>query len=733
MPCPAPPRKACWSVPFQRNPRFVGRISEIADVDVRLSTENHCERVAIIGLGGVGKTQIALEFAYRLRERRPDCSVFWVPATGIESLQQAYLDIGHQLQFDDLGKEQADIKKLIQDHLSRESAGQWLLVFDGADDDMWIDKAGNATESRRLIDYMPKSSHGSILFTTRSRKIAVNLANENVIRIGEMDEKAAKQVLRKSLIDQGLLSDDRITIEFLKQLTFLPLAIIQAAAYINKNEISLSEYLALLEDKEQNIIELLSEDFEDEGRYRDVKNPVANTWLISFEQIRRRDPLSAEYLSFMSCIDPKGIPQSLLPPAPSAKKTADAIGTLSAYSFINKRPVDQSLDLHPLVHLATRNWLKQEETLANWTANAVARLDDCFPSNDHKNMSLWRTYLPHVRYVLDSDLLQEGAQGRLPLLQKSGLCLQSDGMYNEAERSFEQVMETRKRVLGQHHPDTLNSVNDLAFVLRHQGKYKEAENMSRRAVDGRVNTLGREHLDTLTSVNNLAEVLRNQGEYKEAEERIREVIEGREKVLGKEHPDTLTSVSHLAEILTSQDKYDEAEKMHRQALEGRKKALGNGHFDTLISVSNLALVLKCLERYKEAEEMILQAVEGRKKLLGEDHVGTLASINILALVLEAQGKYEAAEEKIRQALEGRERKLGKDHPSTLTSVSILASILQNQGMYRDAEEMHRRALEGRERVLGNTHPNTLASFHSLASVTNLRESQSHDRGYGPVS
>jgi hypothetical protein len=112
------------------------------------------------------------------------------------------------------------------------------------------------------------------------------------------------------------------------QLTYLPLAIVQAAAYINENRITLADDLSLLADQEEEVIDLLSEEFEDDGRYHNVKNPVATTWLISFEQIRYRDPLAADYLSFMVCIDPKDIPQSLLPAGVSRKRETDAIGTL---------------------------------------------------------------------------------------------------------------------------------------------------------------------------------------------------------------------------------------------------------------------------------------------------------------------------------------------------------------------------------------------------------------------
>jgi hypothetical protein len=168
--------------------------------------------------------------------------------------------------------------KLMQRYLSQESAGQWLLILDNADDiDMWFKSTSNNTEQTCLIDYLPGSRKGSIVFTTRSRKAAVKMAHSNIIEVSEMDEDVATQLLKRSLINQEMLNNHQTTMELLEQLAFLPLAIVQAAAYINENDISFSEYLSLFDGMEENIIEVLKEDFEDEGRYRHLKNPVATT------------------------------------------------------------------------------------------------------------------------------------------------------------------------------------------------------------------------------------------------------------------------------------------------------------------------------------------------------------------------------------------------------------------------------------------------------------------------
>jgi tetratricopeptide (TPR) repeat protein len=621
-------------VPFARNPRFVGRSAQLDRLEKTLFTEDQSAKVAIIGLGGVGKTQIALELAYRIQRRYPECSVFWVPATNIESLQQAYLEIGRQLQIPGLEEEQADVKKLVQSYLTGESAGRWLLIFDNADDmNMWIGSADNRDLSHGLIDYLPRSRQGFLVFTTRSRKVAVKLSQHNVTEVAEMDEDVATQMLSNSLIDQKLLNNHRDTVKLLEQLTFLPLAIAQAAAYINENGVTLAMYLSLLEDQEQNVVELLSENFEDEGRYRDIKNPVATTWLISFEHIKRLDPLAAKYLSLMSCADAKDIPQSLLPRANSLKEETDAIGTLNAYYFVRRRPTDQSTDqllnLHRLVHLATRNWLRTEVSLPEWTARSIARLEDIFPKDVHQNMALWRAYLPHARYVLDSDVLLDDRIMKLQLLRKFGLCLLSDGRYDEAEKAFSQALETFKEVLGAEHPSTLISMANLALTYSYQERWEEAEKLGIQVLETRKRVLGQEHPNTLISIANLALTYSYQERWEKAEELGVQVLETRKRVLGQEHLSTLTSMANLASMLSKQGRWKEAEELGVQVLKTRKRVLGQGHPDTLISMNNLAHTWECQKRRNEAVELLAECVRLQKKILGMEHPHTMSSLSAL--------------------------------------------------------------------------------------------------------
>ena len=599
--------------------------------------------------------------------------------------------------------------------LRQESAGQWLLILDNADDiDMLYKRAYGDHGSLALSDYLPSSRHGSIIFTTRTRIAAVKQAGSNIIKVYEMEQVEARKVLEKSLIQTHILKEDKATIRLLNLLACLPLAIVQAAAFINANEISISSYIALYKNGEDEVIELLSKDFEDQGRYRDTKNPIATTWLISFNQIRLQDQLAADYLSFMSCLVSQRIPESLLPPAQSKIKMVEAIGTLTAYSFITKREIEQSFDLHRLVHLATRNWLRTTQSLAAWTEKTLSRLADVLPYGDHKNRAIWTAYLPHACHVLALPHLSDGnKEAEIKLLSKVGSCLESNGQYVAAEQMFRQALELRQKVSGSEHPSTLTSMNNLAEVLDNQGKYDEAKQMHQQTLESRRKVLGLEHPRTLTSMNNLAKVLGSQGKYVEAEQMHQQELELCQKVLGPERPDTLTSMNNLALALGSQGKYVEAEQMHRQELELCQKVLGLEHPNTLTSMNNLGLALSRQGKYVEAEQVHRQTLELDKKVSGPEHPHTLTSMSWLASTLSSQGKYVEADQLHQQTLELRRKVSGPEHPNTLTSMNNLGLALSGQGKYVEAEQMYRQTLELRRKVSGPEHPDTLTSMSNL--------------------
>ncbi|OAQ58116.1 kinesin [Pochonia chlamydosporia 170] len=708
-----------WIVPFERNFRFTDRESELAELESKLFANNQYTRIAVCGLGGVGKTQLVLELLHRVRQKDKSCSAIWIQATSMESLDQGYHTVARQLGISDSGAKDVDIKKLVQDYLNGDSAGQWILVYDNADDiQMWIDKTGSKTQqSSCLIDYIPRSKAGRVIFTTRDRKVGVKLAQQSVMEVPKMTEITAIHMLQNCLIDKALV-DTRPgeARAMLAWLTHLPLAIAQATAYINENGITLADYLALVECQEQEIIGLLTEEFEDDARYSDSKNPVATTWLISFQQIQQRDPLAAEYMSFMACVDHKNVPQFLLPPGPSRKQEMDAIGTLGAYSFITRRAEDSALDLHRLVQLTIRNWLRNKGALAEWTRKAAARLEEAFPDHEHRNRATWRAYLPHARHILESPLIAKDDQSRMDLEWKIALCYYSDGRFNEAAAYFREVMEFRTSVLGAEHPDTLRSVGKLALAYHAQSLFPEAKALGLRAMEGQKRILGEEDPETLSTMSHLAMTYSDLSQWKEAEELELRTLELRKRVLSVEHPDTLVGMSNLVYLYNCQGWWDEAERLGKETITARKKVLGVEHPDTLLSIGNLAHTYNNQGRYREAEELLVQVMNIRIRVLGEDHPHTLSGMSNLGVSYHNQGRWDEAEVMQSRVVAARKDLLGPEHFSTLTSMAHLSLTYHSQGRQTEAEELGVQVMELRKKVLGPEHHHTLTSMSNLASI-----------------
>jgi hypothetical protein len=409
-------------IPFAKNPYFVGRQKEIQELEDLISMPDGPRKLAITGLGGVGKTQIALELAYRIRDREPECSIFWVPCTSYEAVEQACMSIAQMVGLHNM--DPAEVKDRLQTYFSQTNE-KWILIFDNADDTrIWTKGSLTVPPLRNII---PWSKNGHVLFTSRNRQLALRLAGTNMVSIPDVDQNTGKEIFQKLLVQKDLLQDDHVTNALLEQLAFLPLAISQAAAYINQTEISLAKYLLLLGQQEGSTIELLSEEFEDDGRYADIQNPVATTWLVSFLQIQHVDEVASEYLSFMACINPRDIPESILPATTSAKRKVEALGLLKAYSFVTAQVDGSIFSLHRLVHLATRNWLRRSESLQSWVQKAANQLDKIFPNDSHDNRQEWRDYLPHALYLIDSAEFQAYQSNHDDFLARIGICLQSDG------------------------------------------------------------------------------------------------------------------------------------------------------------------------------------------------------------------------------------------------------------------------------------------------------------------
>ncbi len=290
------------------------------------------------------------------------------------------------------------------------------------------------------------------------------------------------------------------------------------------------------------------------------------------------------------------------------------------------------------------------------------------------------------------------------------------GLHERALPLLEAALATRRKELGDDHPNTLASINGMGILASALGRLEETEAFYREAVERSRRVLGDDDPRTLTSIGNMGKLLRSMGKYEEARPYYHEALEGRRRVLGDDHPDTLKAIGSMGFLLKSMGKYREAEPYDREALEGHRRVLGDNHRDTLTWVHNMGILLSKMGRHEETEPYYREALEGRRRVLGDNHPRTLVSISEMGALLTKLAKFEEAESYYREALEGRRRVLGNDHPQTLTSVNRIGHLLWSLDKFEEAEPYFREDLEASRRLLGDDHPETLTSIHNMGSL-----------------
>ena len=315
------------------------------------------------------------------------------------------------------------------------------------------------------------------------------------------------------------------------------------------------------------------------------------------------------------------------------------------------------------------------------------------------------------------------------LLQTVAHTLREMGLYDRAGPAQESALDIRRRVLGDDHPDTLTSLNNMGALLVAQGKPAEAEPYYREALEGNRSVLGDDHPGTLVSINNMGFLLQAQGKLAEAEPYYREAQETRRRVLGDDHSHTLTSVHNMGFLLQRQGKLAEAEPYYREALEGFRRVLGEEHPDTLTSLNNMGDLLREQGKPAEAEPYYREALEGFRRVLGEEHPDTLTSLNNMGFLLQRQGKLAEAEPYYCEALESRRRVLGDEHPHTLISINNMGSLQRDLGELEEAEQLGVEAIEAASRILpeGHWHIGVFLSHYArtLAAMERFEEAEEH--------
>jgi tetratricopeptide (TPR) repeat protein len=623
-----------------------------------------------------------------------------------------------------------DVLKLVSDWLVDENNGEWAMVLDNVDHDEIFGPSGDDSDTSpraALSAYLPQSSNGSILVTSRNKDVAYKLVGSySLIReVGPMNEREGRQLLRNKL--DGVVSEASAS-ELLKALGHMPLAVTQAAAYIGRRTgMTSAGYLQDLRESKEKKENLLNWDAGDLRRDESASSSVVAIWQMSFARIQQERPSAAGLLSLMSFFNPQAIPEPVLRRYAKKKNESsdqngahstfeEDIDVLQAYSLIRFVAGTDAYEIHALVQFCMRAWLKSLGHAQEWEYEFVHLLNQEFPWTSFENRSQCQQLLPHVEVLFESGPETEAStKWWAQLLTKAAYYMWSCGEYPVAENTARKALVAQEQQWGLDHESTVMSVSVLAQILQAQAKYDESTALYWRAQTFFHERLGMKHHSTLENTNNLALVLQEQGRYDEAEPLFRQAIEGKKQIYGEQHLATLTSLNCLAVALQGRARFEENQNFHRQAQKGSKKRDGGLRHDMLSGSDESTSQLRVLERRHEAETLLRQVFEGRRKGLGGQHPQTLTAMSNLACALMDQGKYEEAETLNRQVLE-RRTVIDERHPDTLTSRSNLALVLQAQGKYDEAEMLNRQALRGRVEYLGEQHPDTLTSMNNLADV-----------------
>ncbi|CUS15405.1 unnamed protein product [Tuber aestivum] len=706
--------RPCRMIPYSRNTRFTGRKS-ILDSVKSLSQCNGHNRIALLGLGGSGKTQIALEYVYQCASES-GCDIFWVQGSGVLKFMEGFRAIAQHvgIPLASAETEEEGILLSVRRWFEGADSGNWILVMDNADNEEDF-----ASNNSPIAKFVPQGPRGTLIFTTRSRQVALRQACQR-IEVGKMEEDEARALFSRHYDGGGNLRDgeEEVVSMILGSVGHLPLAVVGSAAFMDETETPPREYWTIFRENDTRRTKLLSQQFSDIRRDVDMTESILSTYFITFDRITEQMPAAGDLLRLIAFFERQNIPEQLL--RESGVEGMDdpvefrlAVGKVSGFSLVTATIGKDTTfyELHRLVQLSIQAYLSPEE-LNKWRTTALRVISRIFPKYEHKLRNICDAYIPHALAVTggQTDVIAED------LCFRMAEWFLNLGSYDRAEVQIRRCIRLREEHKEQGWDKGHWRLMLLGRVSACQGKAREAKMILQSVLDELTGSLGPNDLDAVACLSYLGNVMSDLGEYVESEAMNRRVLEGRGKILGAEHPDTLISVGNLATVLRNQRKYDESEAMDRRALEGREKGLGPDHPDTLTSLNNLAITLKNQGKYDESEAMHRRALEGREKVLGPDHPRTLLSLSNLALVLDDRGKYDESEMMDRRALEGREKVLGPDHPDTLRSLNNLAITLQNQGKYDESEALHHRALQRRGEVLGPDHPHTPSSLHNLAAV-----------------
>ena len=647
-------RRRVWGDVPARNPGFTGRQALLAAVRERMLAGDRAAVQALHGMSGVGKTQLAIEYAHRFADGYD--LVWWIAAEQAGLIGEQFAALADQLGCVLPGAGLAAVRRAVVSELRERD--RWLLVFD------------NAGGPEDVMPWLPGGG-GHVLITSRAHQWA-EIAVPVEVDVLAREESVA--ILRDRV--PGLPAADASQVA--AALGDLALGVVQAAGYLAETGMPAAEYASLLAGRAAEVL----------GRGRPPSYPqsLAAVTQLTFDRLNAEDPAAAELAGICAFLAAEPVPADWFTsaaahlPGPLAAMATDPLAWRQVLARIGRSALARmdrtGLVMHRLTQAIIRGHLGPEQSAAaHAAAETVLAASSPGTPGDPETWPGWARLLPHV-------LALGPAAGKAELRQLTGRAafyLIRRGDARAGRDVAANLYQQRRDQLGPDHDDTLLAAAALAYALRETGSYRQARELQQDTLARRRRVLGEDHPETLGSATSLAIVLRTLGDPDAARELDQDTLSRYRRVLGDEHRQTLRSASNLANDLYALGQAQAARELQEDTLIRRRRVLGEDHLDTLVSAESLAQALHALGDLHAARELDQDTLARRRRVLGEDHPHTLTSATNLASVLRALGDYQAARELDQDTLARRRRVLGEDHPHTLTSATNLTEDLRALG------------------------------------------------------
>ena len=706
-------------MPYPRNPFFTGREELLTSLHARLGSAERgalTPSCALQGLGGIGKTQIAIEYAYR--HALEYSAIFWTSAESPEHVLNSFLAIAESVQLPECREaDQQRVVAAVQRWLSFHS--QWLLIWD------------NLEDLELLPRFLPSAQRGRVLITTRAQALGSLAEGIEVPPLSA--EEALRFLMRRAKVLKTAPTHEHLAHvarrapreyaaakELVQLLDGLPLALDQAGAYVEETSCSLSDFV---QRYRQHPSRLRARRGAPGGDHPDS---VTTTFLLAEQRLEAEQPEASALLRVCAFFHAEAIPEELFDGgalwlgSETEEGTSDAyqldqaIAALRRLSLMQRQTQTRTLTMHRLVQAVVQDHMSELERAA-FQQRALRVLSCCFPEVSHGTWNQCERLLPHVLTCAAALSDQAGGQILAEVLRKAADYLRRRGQYQLAQPLYQRALCFWEKVAGSEHPEYPAVLSGLARLSYEQGHYELAESLYQRALRLREHAIGFEHPDLAFLLNDLALLYREQGKYELAEPLYQRALRCREHALGPEHPDLAHSLNGLALIYFEQGEYELAEPLYLRVLRIREQARDSEH--ALASpLINLALLYIELGKYDVAEPLYQRALRIREHALGPEHPHVAHPLDGLALVYFEQGKYELAEPHYQRALRIRKQALGRDHPDQAYSLVGLALVYFEQGKYELAEPLYQRALHIWEQASGPKHPHVAYPLTHLARL-----------------